>query len=1124
MSRLEAIKGTIIETVCDLSGLDEEDFDSGNSFIELGFDSLFMTQLAAAFQRAFSLKITFRQLLNELSDANKLAAFLDSNLSPDRFQDSKTQVEVPDAEPTPIAVRPEPLDTPPLGNYSLDPTHTQAMKSLFAEQLKIMSLQLAALKAGTGAGDIQPRSQVESAPPGNSQVARQLSVVQQSLTEPKPSAAPQAHEEPSEQIKLPAGFVPQVDKESLERRLPEQQQAHLDKLIALYNSKTPSSKAQTQKYRSVHADPRTAAGFSILWKEMVYPIVVERSSGSRIWDIDGNEYIDILNGFGPNFLGHAPPFIQSALIEQVKKGFEIGPQTPLAGQVAQMICDFTGLERATFVNTGSEAVQAVIRLSRTVTGKDKVVVFNNDYHGNFDEVLVRGTSTKKGLKTLPLAPGIPREAVNKVLVLEYGADESLELIEQNAHEIAAVLIEPIQSRRPDFRPKEFIQKLRTLTEIKDIVFVFDEVITGFRTGLGGAQAYYEVEADLATYGKVIGGGLPIGVVAGKAKYMDTFDGGAWRYGDSSYPSAGVTFFAGTFVRHPLAIAAAHATLTYLKEQGPDIYKGIYAKTSRLATSLNGLFEENEIGIFVAHFSSQMYFRITDDNPLLGLLFYHARAKGLYMLEGFPSYLTLAHTDADVDRIIEIFTDSVKELQAGGITKTPPQLDTSPFPLTDSQREILFASQISDISNCAYNESDTLVLQGKLKVSCFEQAVNRVVNRHPAFKTVFSEEGEHQCLDSRISLTLRTEDFSALSPSDRKRALSALYKAGASTPFDLSQGPLLTLQLAKIAEDEHLFIVYAHHMIFDGWSSNLIFDQIGEVYTALASGGTVQAPRADVYRDYVHAEISRADTREYRDSLAYWQRKFTSPPNPLQLPLDHDRPRYRTFNGSTEKSVLPPDLSSKVKQSAKAENVTLFVYLLAVYQILLYRLSEQEDTVVGINVAGQAMNGFENLVGHCVNLLPLRIPLSGDLNFSTFLRSVRDELMNAYENHDVAFSAILRNANIKREANRAPLVEAIFNFGKSDVHEFSGLHTEVRENPRTAIHVDLFFNIMETGDSFTIDLDYHRDLFSGDTIVRWINHYKVLLDEVSSDPSCKLRDIPLMSTEERAQLLAEFSGS
>src|SRR5439155_18663363 len=143
-------------------------------------------------------------------------------------------------------------------------------------------------------------------------------------------------------------------------------------LIARYTRKTAQSKQHVQEFRGVHADPRTVAGFTKLWKEMVYPIVVERSAGCRLWDIDGNEYIDLLNGFGPDLFGHSPPFVVAAIEEQLRKGYEVGPMSPLAGRVAKLICELIGMDRASFVCTGSEAVQAALRAARTATGRDRV--------------------------------------------------------------------------------------------------------------------------------------------------------------------------------------------------------------------------------------------------------------------------------------------------------------------------------------------------------------------------------------------------------------------------------------------------------------------------------------------------------------------------------------------------------------------------------------------------------------------------------------------------------------------------------------------------------------------------------------------------------------------------------
>ncbi|MBL9171344.1 MAG: aminotransferase class III-fold pyridoxal phosphate-dependent enzyme, partial [Verrucomicrobiales bacterium] len=445
----------------------------------------------------------------------------------------------------------------------------------------------------------------------------------------------------------------------------------LSQFIERYTRRTARSKALTQEYRRWYADPRTASSFNRLWKEMVYQIAVSRSSGAHLWDIDGNRYIDILNGFGPNFLGHSSRLISDALKAQIDLGIEVGPQSPLAGETAKMFCELTGNERASFVNTGSEAVYAAMRLARAVTGKDKIVIFAKDYHGNFDEVLARAGGSPAYPISLPIAAGIPKRAVQDMIVLEYGSPASLETIHSRADEIAAVMIEPVQSRRPELQPFQFNRDLRKLTENRGIALLFDEVITGVRHRPDGAQGLYGVKADIATYGKVVGGGMPIGIVAGKAEYMDIFDGGSWRYGDDSFPEKGATFFAGTFVRHPLAIAATHAILKYLLQQTPEFWNSINRRTERLATTVDRYFVQQGIPIRMPHCCSQMFVRVDDDLEFGNLLFYHLRHRGVFILENFPTYLTAAHTDHDIDEVIGAFKDSTRELLDAGFLKRNP---------------------------------------------------------------------------------------------------------------------------------------------------------------------------------------------------------------------------------------------------------------------------------------------------------------------------------------------------------------------------------------------------------------------------------------------------------------------
>src|SRR5205085_8905613 len=308
------------------------------------------------------------------------------------------------------------------------------------------------------------------------------------------------------------------------------QRRHLGALIGRYNERTRESKRMTQAYRPVLADTRVSAGFRVLWKELVYPVVGERSSGSRVWDVDGNEYVDLIMGFGVNLFGHSPPFVVEAIEGQLRRGLHIGPQSDLAGKVAELFSELTGKERVTFCNTGSEAVMAALRLARTVTGRNKVALFAGSYHGVTDEVLVRAQAINGRRSSMPAAPGIPPKFVEDILVLDYDRPESLDILRTAGRELAAVLVEPVQSGRPTLQPGEFLHELRRITAETGAALIFDEMITGFRLHPGGAQAWFGVEADIATYGKVVGGGMPIGVIAGKAEFMDAVDGGMWCYG------------------------------------------------------------------------------------------------------------------------------------------------------------------------------------------------------------------------------------------------------------------------------------------------------------------------------------------------------------------------------------------------------------------------------------------------------------------------------------------------------------------------------------------------------------------------------------------------------------------
>ena len=621
---------TILTEAADLEMTVKE---ADRSFLELGLDSLLLTQLALTLRKAFNVPITFRQLSETATTPAALAAYLDAQLP----------VETPQSQPvaTPLlpavhhAASPPAAWSPPVANSAMD---------LIAAQLQLLTQQVALLQQGNPATPA-PQPAFDAAP-----VPR--------LPLPGAPDTELTAAEAAEHAK-PFGATARIERQD-NAGLTARQQQFLAQFTARYNQKTAASKAYAQQHRAHMADPRVVSGFTPQLKELTYPLVVNKSAGSRLWDLDGNEYVDALNGFGSSMFGYQPDFIKTALHAQLDKGYEVGPQHELAGEVSQLICELTGHERAALCNTGSEAVLGALRVARTVTGRSLVVAFSGSYHGINDEVIVRGT---KRLQSRPAAPGIMPEAVQNMLILDYGTDETLRIIAERAAELAAVLVEPVQSRRPEFQPVAFLQQVRRITAAAGTALIFDEVITGFRLHPGGAQAMFGVRADLATYGKVIGGGLPIGAIAGARAFMDALDGGFWQYGDASVPEVGVTYFAGTFVRHPLALAAARASLQHLKDQGPGLQERLNAQTTDLAAQLNAEAERQQLPLQVVHFSSLWKIKFTADLPYSTLLFTLMREKGVHIWDNFPCFLTEAHSAADVQQIVAAFTASVAELVA-----------------------------------------------------------------------------------------------------------------------------------------------------------------------------------------------------------------------------------------------------------------------------------------------------------------------------------------------------------------------------------------------------------------------------------------------------------------------------
>jgi amino acid adenylation domain-containing protein len=1142
VSRQTKITKVLSEIFEDLSGVDLSQADGSTSFLEMGFDSLFLTQVTQSLHGKFGVKITFRQLLGDLSTMDALSEYLDGELPAEVLAEAAPPAIIAPATPVAMsAVSSMPATARPLSKATVSGNGDGVMSEspverLMREQLSAMNQlfaqQLEALRGGAPASAVPAAAQVEPAP-----VAQNLpSLPPTSVTAP---AAPVAAAVLKQEFKPFGPYKP--PQKGASGNVTTQQHEGLRKLIDLYSRRTAKSKSSTEKNRAALADPRVVSGFRSLWKEIVYPIVTERSQGSRLWDVDGNEYIDILNGFGPIMLGHRPDFVEQAIAKQLHEGFEIGPQTPLAGEVAQLFCQMTGNERMTFCNTGSEAVMAALRVARTVTGRNKVVLFAGAYHGMFDEVLVKSVKKAGVPHSAPVAPGIPRESLSNVVVLDYGTSESIEWIRRNANDLAAVLVEPVQSRHPHLQPREFLREIRKITQESGAALIFDEVVTGFRAHLGGCQALFGVRADLATYGKVVAGGMPIGILAGKAAFMDALDGGAWHFGDDSYPEVGVTFFAGTFIRHPLTLAAMRAVMQHFQQQGAGLQERLTERTTKLVKTINDFFEVHQVPTRIEHFASFFYFALPSEERFASLFYYFLRAKGIHILEGFPCFLSTAHTDADLEKIVDAFKESVFDMQAAGFFAKPSGADqpisrastadagagiAQEVPVTEPQLEVWLSDQLSDDASCSYNESFTLHMRGKVNESVLKDAVCQVVNRHDALRAIFIQEGQVQKFAAKLDLNIPTVDLTALSAAERDSRWKKIIRDDAHTPFHLVEGPMVRAQLVKMEPEYAALVFTAHHIVCDGWSTNVLLDELPKFYNALNRGesstsSSLSSPMS--FATYSKSQSEFLSGPEGANVEKFWLEQFQQPAQLLDLPTDRPRPAVKEFKGATYRTRIEADAYNAIKKLGAKHKCTLFVTLLGGFQILLSRLSGQDDIVVGIPTAGQSLLEDAVLVGHCVNFVPLRGKPAADSTAEQFLTQMKQTVLAGYEHQNYTYGRLVRKLQIPRDPSRLPLTEVQFNLERvgGDMH-FDGFQAEADPNPKSFVNFDIFLNVVESKDGLMLDCDYNTGLFDESTIARWLSHYQTLLLGMVENPNQPVSRLPLLNEADRCQLAVDWN--
>ena len=394
-----------------------------------------------------------------------------------------------------------------------------------------------------------------------------------------------------------------------------------------------------------------------------YPRFLSEGKGSRVIDVDGNEYIDLICSWGPLILGHCHEAVEEAVLEAVRHGLSFGAPTEIEVKMAELVTKMTGTEMVRMVNSGTEAVMSALRLARGATGRSKIIKFAGCYHGHSDSMLVKAGS---GALTggAPDSAGVPAEMAADTLTARYNDAASVRsLLEANPGQVAALIVEPVAANMGVVPPQPgFLEALRGLCDAYGALLIFDEVITGFRLSAGGAQRHYGVHADLVTYGKIIGGGMPVGAYAGSRKLMEQVS------------PLGAVYQAGTLSGNPVAMAAGLAQLEIL-ENNPDVYTALERKGKRLQEGLQEIFRKakepaqvNRAGSILTVFFSKTPVTGYDQARACDLERFAKWYRGLleHGIYAAPSqfeamFLSAAHQEEDIDAILVAAEEVAKTL-------------------------------------------------------------------------------------------------------------------------------------------------------------------------------------------------------------------------------------------------------------------------------------------------------------------------------------------------------------------------------------------------------------------------------------------------------------------------------
>ncbi|HSV59711.1 MAG TPA: amino acid adenylation domain-containing protein [Variovorax sp.] len=442
------------------------------------------------------------------------------------------------------------------------------------------------------------------------------------------------------------------------------------------------------------------------------------------------------------------------------------------------------------------------------------------------------------------------------------------------------------------------------------------------------------------------------------------------------------------------------------------------------------------------------------------------------------------------------------------------------PTTEAQREIWLADRLSPDASLAYNESISLVMEGRLDVDALARALQLLTDRHEALRSNIGPEGTELYVAAAIALELQQVDLSTLGEEARTATVLEQRAQAATRHFDLGSGALFRASLLKLGPTRHELVLTAHHIVCDGWSFGVLADELMQLYRG------AELPPAPSFADYAFAQSQPEALRAQAQDEAYWVAKYDRSVPTIDLPTDRARAAVRTFASHREDMLFDAQRLERVRKFGTSQGATLFATLLGVFAGLIGRLGGHSDIALGIPVAGQLAEGQEGLVGHCVNLLPIRLPVDMDEEANALVRNASTALLDGFEHSKMTFGSLLARLNTTRDPSRVPLVPVLFNVEAGIApgeQPDAQLRVRVHSNPRHYENAEIFLNITQVDGALNLECQYNSDLFDVQTIRRWLSLYCAALDRCAAEPGVVAAQA-FAPTDEEVALLALFNGA